>query len=39
MMMTAVLTRGSRMPHLSQKGTSLLLNSPSMSFARYFNRA
>ena len=24
---------------LSKKGTSLLLNSPSMSFARYFNRA
>lgn len=25
--------------HLNKRGTSLLLNSPSMSFARYFNRA
>jgi len=25
--------------NLNKKGTALLLNSPSMSFARYFNRA
>ena len=25
--------------HLNKRGTSILLNSPSMSFARYFNRA
>lgn len=39
MMLTSLLTSSAKSQLNRRGGTSLLLNSPAMSFARYFNRA